>query len=119
MYEVFKLIGVIAVILWAVKDKINEPRNVKYCCDKETDDLSSGDLSQGDEPGDEHQGELSLSEGELSLSEEEEDIVSLEDLYGDYSHLNGILLSTNTSVNNTFVQRVNQARWISPVHASI
>ena len=104
MYEVFKLIGVIAVILWAVKDKINEPRNVKYCCDKETDelppgDLSPGDLSPGDEPGD--------------------DIVSLEDLYGDYSHLNGISLSTNTSVNTTFVQRGNQARWISPIHASI
>ncbi len=99
MYEVFKLIGVIAVILWAVKDKINEPRNVKYCCDKETDELPPGDLSQGDEPGD--------------------DIVLLEDLYVDYSHLNGISLSTNTSVNNTFVQRVNQARWISPVHASI
>ena len=104
MYEVFKLIGVIAVILWAVKDKINEPRNVKYCCDKEKDelppgDLSPGDLPPGDEPGD--------------------DIVSLEDLYGDYSHLNGILLSTNTSVNTTFVQRGNQARLISPIHASI
>lgn len=109
MYEVFKLIGVIAVILWAVKDKINEPRNVKYCCDKETDELPPGDLSPGD-----------LSPGGLSPGDEQEDdIVSLEDLYGDYSHLNGISLSTNTSVNTTFVQRGNQARWISPIYASI
>jgi hypothetical protein len=114
MYEVFKLIGVIAVILWAVKDKINEPRNVKYCCDKEKDELPPGDLPPGDlSPGDSSPGDLSQGD------EPGDDIVSLEDLYGDYSHLNGISLSTNTSVNTTFVQRGNQARWISPIHASI
>jgi len=35
MYELFKIISVIAIILWALRDKIDEPRNVKYCCNKE------------------------------------------------------------------------------------
>ena len=35
MYELFKIVSVIAIILWALRDKIDEPRNVKYCCNKE------------------------------------------------------------------------------------
>jgi hypothetical protein len=34
MYELFKIVSVIAIILWALRDKIDEPRNVKYCCNK-------------------------------------------------------------------------------------
>jgi hypothetical protein len=48
MYELFKIVSVIAIILLALRDKIDEPRNVKYCCDKanETEDeLSTNDLS--------------------------------------------------------------------------
>lgn len=186
MYELFKIVSVIAIILWALRDKIDEPRNVKYCCNKanetevkvytiesslieapsdddtpaaqpfiadETpvidmpaakstvDELSTVDeqsivgISTVDMPAAESTVELSTNnmpaaESTVELSTNnmptidddapEEDILSIEDLYGDYTDLLMpsimLRLSNNTSINNTFVQRNN---CFGVVHASI
>ena len=197
MYELFKIVSVIAIILWALRDKIDEPRNVKYCCNKanETEvkvytiesslieapsdddtpaaqpfiadetpvidmpaaestfdmpaaesivELSIIDMpaaestveqSTVDMPAAESTVELSTNnmpaaESTVELSTNnmptidddapEEDILSIEDLYGDYTDLLMpsimLRLSNNTSINNTFVQRNN---CFGVVHASI
>jgi hypothetical protein len=196
MYELFKIVSVIAIILWALRDKIDEPRNVKYCCNKanETKVKSSSiesslievpsdddtpaaqpfiadETSTIDMPAAESIIELSTIETlsdntsaarpfvvyetpviELSIVElstveqstdelstiddmpaaesiddmstidddEPEEVVSIEDLYGDYTDLLMpsimLRLSNNTSINNTFVLRNN---CFGVVHASI
>ena len=193
MYELFKIISVIAIILWALRDKIDEPRNVKYCCNKvnETKVKSSSiESSLIEVPSDDdapaprpfvadetpvielsivetpshndtpaaqpfiadetpviellivelstivdmpaaestvEQSTVDMPHDELSTiandEPEEEDIVSVEDLYGDYTDLlmpSIILrLSNNTSVNNTFVYRTPRNNCFGVVHTSI
>lgn len=170
MYELFKIVSVIAIILWALRDKIDEPRNVKYCCNKanETkDDLSTFksssiesftvESSTIDAPSDDDapapqpfvvyetpvidmpaaesivelsivdmpaaESTIDMPDDELSTiddDEPEEDILLVEDLYGDYTDLLMpsimLRLSNNTSINNTFVPRNN---CFGVVHASI
>ena len=176
MYELFKIVSVIAIILWALRDKIDEPRNVKYCCDKaneteddlstndlSTNDLSTNDLSTVDDaPSDDDAPaalpfiadetpviELSIVDmpaaesiiDDMPAAEsindaptiddaptindepEEDDIVLLEDLYGDYTNLLTpsiiLRLSNNTSVNNTFISRTPRNSCFGVVHTSI
>lgn len=159
MYELFKIVSVIAIILWALRDKIDEPRNVKYCCNKGNETKIKSSLIEApsdddtpvaqpfiadetpvtesivnmpvpepfvvyetpaaestvDMPADE-----SIDDESIVDDEPEEDILSIEDLYGDYTDLLMpsimLRLSNNTSVNNTFVPRNN---CFGVVHASI
>jgi hypothetical protein len=184
MYELFKIISVIAIILWALRDKIDEPRNVKYCCNKvnETEDdlstfesllievpsdapsdddmpaarpfvadetpvidmpaaesiveISTVDLSTIDMPAAESTIDMPAAESTIDMpaaesiddestidNEPEEEIVSIEDLYGDYTDLLMpsimLRLSNNTSINNTFVSRTPRNNCFGVVHASI
>lgn len=182
MYELFKIISVIAIILWGLRDKIDEPRNVKYCCNKgnETeDDLSTfkssliesllievpsdddtpaaqpfiadetpvvdmpaaestidmpAAESTVDMPATESTVDMPAAESTVDMptaestiddesivdDEPEEDILSIEDLYGDYTDLLMpsimLRLSNNTTINNTFVSRNN---CFGVVHSSI
>uniref|UniRef100_A0A6C0B7X2 Uncharacterized protein n=1 Tax=viral metagenome TaxID=1070528 RepID=A0A6C0B7X2_9ZZZZ len=224
MYELFKIISVIAIILWALRDKIDEPRNVKYCCNKANEtkvksssiesftvdapsdddtpaarpfivyetpvidmpaaesivesftfdvpnddtpapqpfvvyetpvielsivELSTVELSTVDMPAAESTvdmpaaesttvdmpaaestiddmpvaestDDMPAAESTINDDEPEEDILSIDDLYGDYTDLLMpsimLRLSNNTSVNNTFVPRNN---CFGVVHASI
>ena len=165
MYELFKIISVIAIILWGLRDKIDEPRNVKYCCNKgnETEDnLSTFESSLIKVPSDddtpaaqpfvlyetpaaESTVEIPAAESTVEIpaaestfdmpadesiddesivdDEPEEDILSIEDLYGDYTDLLMpsimLRLSNNTSINNTFVSRTPRNNCFGVVHASI
>ena len=157
MYELFKIISVIAIILWGLRDKIDEPRNVKYCCNKgnETeDDLSTFKSSFIEVPSDddtpaaqpfiadetsvidlpaaestidmpaaESTIDIPATESTIDDDEPEEDILSIEDLYGDYTDLLMpsimLRLSNNTSINNTFVSRTPRNNCFGVVHASI
>lgn len=162
MYELFKIVSVIAIILWALRDKIDEPRNVKYCCNKGNEtkiELSLIEAPSDDDtpvaqpfiadetpvtesivnmpvpepfvvyetpaaestvdmPADE-----SIDDESIVDDEPEEDILSIEDLYGDYTDLLMpsimLRLSNNTSVNNTFVSRTPRNNCFGVVHASI
>ena len=188
MYELFKIVSVIAIILWALRDKIDEPRNVKYCCNKgnETkiksslielslievpsdDDTPAAQPFVADEtpvidmpaaestfdmpaaesivdipaaesidnvPAAESTFEIPAAESTFDMpaaesiddesivdDEPEEDILSIEDLYGDYTDLLMpsimLRLSNNTSINNTFVSRTPRNNCFGVVHASI
>jgi len=116
MYDVFKLVVVIGILLWALRDKLDEPRNVKYCCDKanETeDDLSTEDDSPTDhdeapaaqpytddmpaaEPTIDDMPAAQPTTDDMPAAEptidddseeQEEDMLLVEDLYGDYTDL--------------------------------
>ena len=184
MYELFKIVSVIAIILWALRDKIDEPRNVKYCCNKgnETKIKSSLiELSLIEAPSDDDapapqpfvvyetpvtestvdmpaaesivneqstihmpvpqpfvvyetpaaESTINMPAAESTVDEQftfdddepEEDILSIEDLYGDYTDLLMpsimLRLSNNTSINNTFVSRTPRNNCFGVVHASI
>ena len=153
MYELFKIVSVIAIILWALRDKIDEPRNVKYCCNKGNEtkiksslielslievpsdddtpapqpfvvyetpviDMPAAESTVNNMPDDEQ------STFDQSIDDEpEEDILSIEDLYGDYTDLLMpsimLRLSNNTSINNTFVSRTPRNNCFGVVHSSI
>jgi hypothetical protein len=169
MYELFKIVSVIAIILWALRDKIDEPRNVKYCCNKGNETKIKSSLielslievpsdddtpapqpfvlyetpatestvdmpateSTVDMPAAESTVDMPAAESTIDMpaaestidDEPEEDILSIEDLYGDYTDLLMpsimLRLSNNTSINNTFVSRTPRNNCFGVVHASI
>ncbi len=132
MYDVFKLVVVTWILLWILRDKIDEPRNVKYCCDTPIEKLvnktdeeqpTSDEPSTNDAPPANEPSTNETSTNEPSTVDDEpteEDVLSVEDLYGDYTDLLMpsimLRLSNNTTINNTFVPR---NRCFGVVHASI
>jgi hypothetical protein len=67
---------------------------------------------------------IDMPAAESTIDDEpEEDILSIEDLYGDYTDLLMpsimLRLSNNTSINNTFVSRTPRNNCFGVVHASI
>ena len=111
MYDVFKLVVVTWILLWILRDEIDRPRNVKYCCDTPIKKL----VNETDEE------QPTIDDDEPSTDDDEpteEDVLSVEDLYGDYTDttLTYTIRLNNTTINNTFVQR---NRCFGLVHASI